>query len=72
MATYVLPEYGLEEGLVTPKRMFTILSKKYPIVSSDTKCMILDGYFKIAGHVLVSEKPSKQDLETLNKITTQF
>lgn len=22
MATYILPEYGLDQGLVTPKRMY--------------------------------------------------
>lgn len=70
MASYILAEYGLKDGLISPKRMYLTLFKKYPVVSSETKCMILDAYFKIAGHVLLLEKPSNQDQETLNKITS--
>ena len=33
MASYILPEYGLQNDLVMPKRIFLALSKKFPIVS---------------------------------------
>jgi hypothetical protein len=29
MATYILPEYGLNENLVTPKRMYQALNRKF-------------------------------------------
>lgn len=56
MSTYILPEYGLTNNLVSPKRMLGVFQKKYPIVSSETKCMILDAYFKIAGFVMMGQQ----------------
>lgn len=70
MASYILPEYGFQEGKITPKRMYLVLSKKYSISSQETKCMILDAYFKIAGFILTKETPSKSDKETINNIIT--
>lgn len=32
MASYILPEYGLEGNLITPKRIYLALNKKFTIV----------------------------------------
>lgn len=44
------------------------MSKYYPSVSNECKLMILDAYFKIAGHIVLKENIQNQDEEILNSI----
>ena len=73
MASYILPEYGLEGEIVNPRRMFQILNKKYDIVSMECKYMLIDAFFVIAGHIMMKEGSSTDsDQQTLNEILTVF
>ncbi len=73
MASYILPEYGLEDQIVSPRRMFQVLHKKFDIVSKETQFMLFDAYFKIAGFIMMKGgNASDSDIQTQNEIMTLF
>lgn len=55
MASFIVPEFGLQSNQISPKRIYNILNKYYPSVSNECKLMILDAYFKIAGQIVLKE-----------------
>lgn len=72
LGSYVLPEFGLG-GSLSATKIFGLLDRHFSVASLETKCMLFDGYAKIAAFVAAKKtKQTSEEKQLFNQIISLF
>ena len=74
LGAYILPEFSSSEsGHLSAARCFSMLHKEFELVSSETKCLLLNAYAKIAQRLLFKgDSASEEEMTAYNQIISLF